>query len=169
MIWNIIKKNIYIIITGLNLLKYATTLTNATSTMPSTQHSNNTDNATMNKNCVTFANKKLGTILQSYDITAIHDLAPRRDGTRTIIVQLLSAEKKATLMNKRGSLRCTSIYLNDHMSASNSEMFHQTRQLKRDWKIHAAWTISSSGVVRVTPRCKSDKSLILSDGRHKHW
>ena len=45
-------------------------------------------------------------------------------------------------MNKRGSLRGTSIYLNDHMSAFNSEMFHQARQSKRDWKIYAAWTMN---------------------------
>ncbi|KAK2175003.1 hypothetical protein NP493_755g02077 [Ridgeia piscesae] len=59
----------------------------------------------MSKNVVSFAKEKLGTIPQPYDITAIHDLSPRRDGTRPVIVQLLSAEKKATLMNKRGSLR----------------------------------------------------------------
>ena len=156
------EKQKNIIITGLNLHTCATRLTNATCTVDSIQHSNNTDNETMNKHFVTFAKEKLGPILEPYDITAIHDLARRRDGTRPVIVQLLSAEKKATLMNKRSSLRGTSIYLNDHMSASNSELFHQARQLKRDWKIHAAWTNTSSGVVRVTPRCKSDC-------RHRHW
>ena len=105
-------------------------------TLPSTQHSDNNDSATMSKNVVSFAKEKLGTIPQPYDITAIHDLSPRRDGTRPVIVQLLSAEKKATLMNKRGSLRCTSVYLNDHLSAFNSELFRQARQLKHVLLIH---------------------------------
>ena len=63
------RKNI--ITTGLNLHTYVTMLVNATSTMPSTQHSDNNDSATMNTNFVTFANERLGTILQPYDITAI--------------------------------------------------------------------------------------------------
>ena len=71
------KKNV--IITGLNRHTYATTATNATSSMPFTQHSDNNDNATMNKNFVTVAKEKLGTILRPYDITAIHDLPPKRD------------------------------------------------------------------------------------------
>ena len=80
-------QNKNIIITGLNLHTYATTMINAIipSTVHSTQHSDNKDNATMNKNCVTFAKQKLGTILQPYDIAAIHDSPPRRDGTRPVI------------------------------------------------------------------------------------
>ena len=128
------RKNV--ITTGLNLHTYVTMLVNATFTMPSTQHSDNNVNATMNTNFVTFAKEKLGTIFEPYDITAVHDLPPRRGGTRP---QLFSAEK-ATLMSKRGSLRGTSIYSNDHLSAFNSELFLQARQLKRDGKIHAAWS-----------------------------
>ena len=127
---------------------FTTTLTNATTTGHFTQQPDINDTTTVDKSLVTFAKEKLGMVLQPYNITAIHDLPPRRDGTRADIMQLLSAEKKATLMSLQGSLRGTSIYLNDHLSPFNTELFRQARQLKRDVKIHMAWTMNCCVLIR---------------------
>ena len=73
----------------------------------------------MRKNFVYIAKTKLNVDVDVIEITAIHDLPRRKDGTQPIIVQLMSSDRKAELMQRRGQLRGTSIYLNDHLSPSN--------------------------------------------------
>ena len=84
-----------IIITGLNIRRYAATAT--ANPKPSTRSSASTpvdepptisECGTMRTNFVSFAKKELHVTLELYDITAIHDLPPGRDGKRPIIVQL---------------------------------------------------------------------------------
>ena len=53
-------------------------------------------------------------------------------------MQQLSAERKNELMMKVGALRGTDVYLNDHLSAHNSKLFRQARQLKRKNKIYSS-------------------------------
>ena len=49
-------------------------------------------------------------------------------------------EKKAELMSKSRPLRGTNIYLNDHLSMHNSELFSQARKFKRENTMVSAWT-----------------------------
>ena len=98
------------------------------------------ESTTMHSNFVNFVKQKLHVMLWLYDITVINNLPPRHNGKRSMIVQLLSAESKNKLMMKRGVLRGTDVYLNDHLSAHNSELFHQVRQLKCENKVYSTWT-----------------------------
>ena len=47
------------------------------------------------------AQDKLNVSVEEIEITAIHDLPKRKDGTTPVIVQLLSVDKKTDLMRKR--------------------------------------------------------------------
>ena len=91
------KKNI--IITGLNLHSYAATTATPKQNVRSSPTTDDepqsiTDSLAMSTNFVNFARQKLNVHLEPYDISAIHNLPPRRAGERPVIVQLHSAWKK---------------------------------------------------------------------------
>ena len=88
------------------------------------------ESAIMRKNFVDFAKNKLNVpLLNDLEITAIHDLPKWKDGTQPVIVQLLSPDKKSALMRKRAMLRGSKVYINDHLSQTNSELFREARRL----------------------------------------
>ena len=166
------KKNI--IVTGLNTSSYATVSRPTTRSSTSTDTDDHpptstTDNSIMRANFVKFAKSKLDVYIEPYDITAIHELPARWDGKRPIIVQFLSADKKTEIMMKRRLLRGTDIYLNDHLSALNAEMFREARRLKREGKVDQAWTMNCSVFVKRRVgdnkeqiRCKADLAKFVN-------
>ena len=161
------KKNLIII--GLNIHSDAST---TTSTKHSTRNSTSTaaeetptisESPTMRTNFVNFARRKLNVTPEPYHITAIHDLPPRRDGKRPIIVQFHSADRKTELIMKRGALKGTDIYLNDHLSTHSGEFFRQARQVKRDKKMHSAWTQNCCVLVEIREDGQRLKVKTLAD------
>ena len=95
------------------------------------------------KNFVNFAKTKLNVDFDMIEIAAIHDLPRWQDVTQPIIVQMMSSDRKTELMQRRGQLRGTNIYLNDHLSPNNSELFREARRLKREKKVFVAWMVRS--------------------------
>ena len=85
----------------------------------------------MSTNFVNFARQKLNVHLEPYDISAIHDLPPDVTENALSSFSYILHEKKAELMAKRRVLKGTDIYINDHLSSYNSELFRHVRQLKR--------------------------------------
>ena len=59
------------------------------------------ESSAMRKNFVKFAQEKMNVSLAEIEVTAIHDLPKRKDGTTPLIVQFLSTDKKTELMRKR--------------------------------------------------------------------
>ena len=87
------KRNVIVI--GINLHSYAHTATRR-SMKASNQHNDSDDiceSTMMRENFVSFAEKKLRVSVGEIEITAIHDLPKRKDGSTPVIVQFLSAEK----------------------------------------------------------------------------
>ena len=105
--------------------------------------------ATLRANFVAFTKMKLGMALDQFNITAIHDLQPRCDSKRSTIVQLFSVDKKAEIMMKWQALRGTDVYMNDHLSYLNTELFKEVRQMKCGRKIMSTWTQNSCVFMKV--------------------
>ena len=98
------KRNV--IVTGINLHSYVHTATRR-SMKASNQHNNGDDiceSTMMRKNLVSFAEEKLRVSVDEIEITAIHDLPKRKDGSTPVIVQFLSADKKTEIMRQRKKL-----------------------------------------------------------------
>lgn len=143
------KKNV--IVTGLNLHSFAHTAASRPNTRTTTPAEQSTgETATMKQKFITFAHDNLHVDIPEMEITAIHDLPQRRDGTTPIIVQFLTTEKRTEVMQNRKSLKGTNVYLNDHLSRLNNELFHHARTLRRDKKIHSTWTTNSIIYVKKT-------------------
>ena len=59
-------------------------------------------------------------------------------------------DKKSALMRKRTMLRGSQVYLNDHLSQTNSELFREARRLKKDNKIFSVWTLNCKVFIKKT-------------------
>ena len=77
----------------------------------------------MRKNFVKFAQEKMNVSLADIEIAAIHDLPKHKDGTTPLIFQFLSTDNKTELMRKRKMLKGSNVYLNDHLTQKNNELF----------------------------------------------
>ena len=101
--------------------------------------------------------------VEEIEITAIHDLPKRKDGTTPVIVQLLSVDKKTDLMRKRKCLKGSNVFLNDQLTKVNNDLFAEARRLKRENKIYGTWTMNCNIYVKKTEhdkkvqiKCKGD-------------
>ena len=110
-----------------------------------------------------FAKEKLSVSVAEIEITATHDLPKRKDGSTPVIVQFLSTDKKTEIMRKREMLKGSAVFLNDHLTQKNNELFAETRRLKKERKIVGTWTMNGNIFVkktkqtnRVMIKCKND-------------
>ena len=145
------KRNV--IVTGLNMHSYSHTATRTRSARTSTQMNDGDDiseSSAMRKNFVKFAQEKMNVSLAEIEITAIHDLPKRKDGTTPLIVQFLSTDKKTELMRKRKMLKGSNVYLNDHLTQKNNELFAEARRLKKESNIYSTWTMNCNIYVKKT-------------------
>ena len=95
------------------------------------------ESSVMRKNFVKFAQEKMKVSLAEIEITAIHDLPKRNDETTPLIVQFLSTDKKTELMRKWKMLKGSNVFLNDHLTQKNNELFTEARRLKKESKIYS--------------------------------
>ncbi len=158
------KRNI--IVTGLNVHSYAHAATRPRSTRGSANVTDGEDvseSNEMRKNFVKFAQDKLNVSVEEIEITAIHDLPKRKDGTTPVIVQLSSVDKKTDLMRKRKCLKGSNVFLNDQLTKVNNDLFAEARRLKRENKLYGTWTMNCNIYVKKTEhdkkvqiKCKGD-------------
>ena len=59
-------------------------------------------------------------------------------------IEQYSSDRSTELMQKRGQLKGTNIFMNGHMSPKNSELFREARRLKREKKVFGARTMQST-------------------------
>ena len=124
------RKNI--IATGLNIHSFAhCAQTQPTSSSDSPADQTIDESATMKINFIAFAHDKLHVDIPEIEITAIHNLPKRKDGTTPISIQFLSSDKRTEIMRKRKTLKGTNIFLNDHLSRLNNALFHRARTLRK--------------------------------------
>ena len=152
------KRNI--IVTGLNVHSYAHAATRTRSTRGSTQTDGEdvSESNEMRKQFVKFAKDKLNVSVEEIEITAIHDLPKRKDGTTPVIVQLLSVDKKTDLMRRRKNLKGSNVFLNDQLTRTNNELFAEARRLKKEGKLYGTWTMNCNIFVKKT---EHDKKVLI--------
>ena len=152
------KRNI--IVTGLNVHSYAHAATRTRSTRGSTLTDGEDVNEPyeMRKFFVKFAQDKLNVSVEEIEITAIHDLPKRKDGTTPVIVQLLSVDKKTALMHRRKSLNGSNVFLNDQLTRLNNELFAEARRLKKEGQLYGTWTMNCNIFAKKT---EHDKKVLI--------
>ena len=59
-------------------------------------------------------------------------------------------DKKTEIMRKRKMLKGSAVFLNDHLTQKNNELFAEARWLKKEWKIVGTWTMNGNIFVKKT-------------------
>ena len=135
--------------TGVNLHSYAHTATRR-SVKASNQQNEGDDiceSTMMKKTFISFAEETLKVSVDEIEITAIHELPKRKDGSTPVIVQFLSADKKKQIMRHRKKPKGSDIFLNDHFTHKNKELFAEARRLKKEGHIFGTWTMNYNMLV----------------------
>ena len=167
-----------LIITGLRLVQPFSTVVKQPNTMPNdavngnaAQHQAISEETTawsprertiMAGNFVNFAKEKLGVHMQTSDIIDIHvlpntarktafsDQRKSTTSTRTIVRfsnrRVRDEVYASRTMLKRGN---TNIYINEHLTPANSELFKKTRECKTAKKILNTWTNNGKVMVKL--------------------
>ena len=106
------------IVTGVNLHSYAHTATRRSVKASNQQNEgdNICESTMMKKNVISFPEEKLKVSIYDIEITAIHDLPKRKDGSTPVIVQFLFTDKKPEMIRQRKKLKGSNIFLNDHLT-----------------------------------------------------
>jgi hypothetical protein len=82
--------------------------------------------------------------VQSADIHYAVRLQSKRPGPRPLLVSLHSLALRSTIMKSRPpkqtlSFNGTPIYINDHLTKHNADLFFKSRQLVKQKEAHSAW------------------------------
>ena len=108
-----------------------------------------------------------GVTLEKTDIDRSHRIGEKKGGReRPIIVRLESFSKRQELYGARRNLRnddvpssevfgaqsLKNVFVSDNLTKSNQETMYHARKMKKEGKIHAAWTDVGRMKIRLTER-----------------
>lgn len=97
-----------------------------------------------------FFRKDLNVDVSAEDISTAHRLrAGARDSVRPIIVRFVNRKTRNKVFSAKSQLKATGkrIFINEHLTKSNADIFYEARKMVREKRIYAAWT--RNGLVNV--------------------
>ena len=112
---------------------------------------------------VNFVKNQLNIDIDPYDVVAIHVLPNKNKDIYKTIVKFHFHETKSKIFKNIKKLKDTNIYINDHLTKYNSEIFYKARNLLKDSKIKYCWTVNGITFIKKTESSEKDKILNFSD------
>ena len=151
-----------LLITGLPVASYA----EASATGASDAETNQAVENSVIKLC----NEKLGVNISASDISTTHRLKKHRQtdaGPPITIVRFANRKTREAVYAARRNLKNnpTPIYINEDLTKSTAELFHEARRLVKQRAIHSAWTASCAVYIRDSgePNCRPRKISSLGE------
>ena len=112
---------------------------------------------------INFVKNQLNIDIDPYDVVAIHELPNKNKDIYKTIVKFHFHETKSKIFKNITKLKDTNIYINDHLTKYNSEIFYKARNLLKDSKIKYCWTVNGITFIKKTESSEKEKILNLSD------
>ena len=112
---------------------------------------------------INFVKNQLNIDIDPYDVVAIHELPNKNKDIYKTIVKFHFHETKSKIFKNIKKLKDTNIYINDHLTKYNSEIFYKARNLLKDSKIKYCWTVNGITFIKKTESSEKEKILNLSD------
>ena len=112
---------------------------------------------------INFVKNQLYIDIDPYDVVAIHELPNKNKDIYKTIVKFHFHETKSKIFKNIKKLKDTNIYINDHLTKYNSEIFYKARNLLKDSKIKYCWTVNGITFIKKTESSKKENFLNLSD------
>ena len=110
---------------------------------------------------------RLGLKISASDITAGYRIAGPRKGPRPIVVCFANRNTKDKVLESRKLLRHhqgnAKIYINEHLTRGNSEIFAVGRKLLKEKKICSVWSRNGHIYLKRSERDKPSRILTLED------
>ena len=125
------------------------------------KHANELENASddemqnLEKQVVTFLNTKLGTCIESSDISACHPIRNKASNKPdNVIVRFINTKSKIELLIRAMTLKGTNIYINEHLTTKKCKLACTTRILQRrqnlkNWTSYCKIYIKSLGSPKI--------------------
>ena len=87
----------------------------------------------------------------------------KKDKFRPIMVKFASRRLRDSIMIAKKNLSSDSeIFISEHLTKSTTDIFMKARAMKKEKKLHAAWTYKGQVFVRKTDEATSRPTLIKS-------
>ena len=101
--------------------------------------------------------------IDPYDFVAIHELPNKNKDIYKTIVKFHFHETKSKIFKNIKKLKDTNIYISDHLTKYNSEIFYKARNLLKDSKIKYCWTVNGITFIKKTESSDKENFLNVSD------
>ena len=148
-----------LLIQGLNILKpYSraaeTEKTPSDSTVEEDEQWSNRDIDIMKSNVITFAKTKLKIDISPSDISTVHELKSKSESRKGIcIVRFTNRGAREKFYRSRTELYADKqqnrIYINEHLTQRNANIYREARELRKNGKVTHAWTKNCRVLVRL--------------------
>ena len=109
---------------------------------------------------INFVKNQLNIDNDPYDVVAIHELPNKNKDIYKTIVKFHFHETKSKIFKNIKKLKDTNIYINDHLTKYNSEIFYKARNLLKDSKIKYCWTVNGITFIKKTESSEKEKIKI---------
>lgn len=128
------------------------------------------DRNIMLQNFVSFVRNKMGIEVQPADIMDIHPIhhkssqqninnAGPASSPATIVVRFNNRRVRDQIYYSRKKLYNSDVYINEHLSKTNADIFKEARKLKKDNKITSTWTKNCQVIIKLNNEKKEVKSI----------
>ena len=107
----------------------------------------------------------LGVEVQEQDISIAHRLkAGKKETTRPIIVRFATRRVRNLVLRAKKKLKdCgKNIFISEHLTKTNSELFYEARKMLKEKKIFATWTMNGLVHVKYTADARTKAVVIKS-------
>ena len=130
-----------IIISGLKTrhMSYARATSNS-ATAASMDNAPQEETNALEKHVIFFLNDKLQVDIKPEDISVCHAMRASPRQPDNVIVKFINRKKKIMILKKAKQLKGTNIFLNEHLTKKNSDIFHMSRTLRKEGRISNTWT-----------------------------
>lgn len=114
---------------------------------------------------IDFCSNTLGTDIQLSDISIAHRMPKgKHDKMRPVMVRFTNRRIRDTVYRARRKLRgSNAIYINEHLTKQNDELFLNCRQLKKQRKVHSTWTWHGISYVKCSESSRAIKIANQAD------
>ena len=153
-----------LVIHGIPETTYAEAASNSMEEDHSQKPSSRVDTVRAVVNC---CEARLGLKISASDITAGYRIAGPRKGPRPIVVCFANRNTRDKVLESRKLLRHhqgdAKIYINEHLTRGNSEIFAVGRKLLKEKKICSVWSRNGHIYLKRSDRDKPSRILTLED------
>lgn len=114
---------------------------------------------------IDFCSNTLGTDIQLSDISIAHRMPKgKHDKMRPIMIRFSNRRIRDTVYRARRKLSGrNAIYINEHLTKQNDELFLRCRQLKKQRKIYNTWTWHGISYVKCSESSRATKIVNQAD------